>query len=247
MNGKASRPPDSEVSDFADILFPQEGSDPPVVVGGHAVNIWALYFLSKGVNGLAEYLPFTSKDLDLIGTLDFLRRLERRFKGELTRSPPRSPVLGRLDIPRADGRVLRIEVLHTVQGLGPGELSRTTDLRVGGMQARVLHPHLILKAKISNSVGIDQAGRSDVKHVRMMVLCVRRVVEELIEDVAAGRIPERTAVNLLGEIREIVDSPEAEKATAKWRIDFTEVWPMDALRSCGAEKIARFVKHRFGE
>jgi hypothetical protein len=58
----------TEISDFAEILKVQDGFDPPVVVGGHAVNPWSAYFLASGVNELTEFIPFTSKDLDLVGT-----------------------------------------------------------------------------------------------------------------------------------------------------------------------------------
>jgi hypothetical protein len=63
---------ETHVADFADILSPMDGSEPPVIVGGHAVNLWSLYFLANGVAGLERYLPFTSKDLDLVGTMDLL-------------------------------------------------------------------------------------------------------------------------------------------------------------------------------
>lgn len=141
-----------------------------MIVGGHAVNLWSMYFLANGVAGLARYLPFTSKDLDLVGTMDLLDRLHLRLKGKLTRSEPRSPVLGRLVIPSASGNELTIEVLHTVKGLDFKELGRTIDLQTGGVFGRVLIPQLVLKAKIENAVTIDQSGRNDVKHVDKGVL-----------------------------------------------------------------------------
>ncbi|MEI7955406.1 MAG: hypothetical protein WCJ66_09590 [Verrucomicrobiota bacterium] len=66
---------------------------------------------------LAEYLPFRSKDLDIVGTMEMLGNLYRRFKGRLLGSELRSPVFGRLDIPQSGGGYLRVEVLHTVLGL----------------------------------------------------------------------------------------------------------------------------------
>lgn len=155
----------TEVSDFTNVLLPPDGSDLPVVVGGHAVNLWSTYFLSRGAGKLTDYMPFMSKDLDLVGTMDLLEKLQRRFKGVVLRSEPRSPVFGRLEIPRKDGGVLKIEVLHTV--------------------------------------------------------------------------------NLLEEIREIVTSPNAEKAARLWGFDFPEVWPMEELRNAGDGKIARWLEHRF--
>jgi hypothetical protein len=43
---------ETHVADFADILLPMDGSEPPVIVGGHAVNLWSMYFLANGVAGL---------------------------------------------------------------------------------------------------------------------------------------------------------------------------------------------------
>ncbi len=87
---------ETEVADFSEILSPTDGSEPPTIVGGHAANLWAIYFLSKGVVELSRYMPFTSKDLDLVGSWDLLERLHGRLKGKLSRSESRSPVLGRL-------------------------------------------------------------------------------------------------------------------------------------------------------
>lgn len=47
------------------------------------------------------------------------------------------------------------------------------------MFGRVLIPQLVLKAKIENSVSIDQSGRNDVKHVDIMILCVRAFIGDL--------------------------------------------------------------------
>ena len=146
----------TEISDFAEILKAQDGFDPPVVVGGHAVNLWSAYFLASGVNELTEFIPFTSKDLDLVGTGGLLERLHKSLKGTIIRSEPRSPVLGRLEIPRKGRGVLTIDVLHTVKGLDAKDLARTMEVQIEGLAAQVLLPHVILKAKIKNS----QASRS---------------------------------------------------------------------------------------
>ena len=235
---------ETHVADFADILLPSDGSEPPVIVGGHAVNLWSMYFLANGVSGLERYLPFTSKDLDLVGTMDLLDRLHLRLKGKLTRSEPRSPVLGRLVIPSASGADLTVEVLHTVKGLDFKELGRTIDLQTSGVFGRVLIPQLVLKAKIENSVSIDQSGRNDVKHVNMMTLCVRAFIGDLAVQVGNGELGARTLVNLLGEVWEIVTQPQAVQATRMWGFDFSNVWPHPELASTGNDKVSRWLQHR---
>ena len=81
MNQERESPLESEIGDFAEILRPVDATGPPVIVGGHAAGLWSRYFLSRGVTELAEFLPFRSKDLDLVGTMGLLDELHRRFKG----------------------------------------------------------------------------------------------------------------------------------------------------------------------
>jgi hypothetical protein len=241
--GKGTRE-ETDISDFAEILAPGDNSDPPVVVGGHAVNMWSHYYMHKGVSELCIYLPFTSKDLDLVGTAGLLERLHLQIKGNLKRSEPRSPVLGRIESPRPGGGVLLVEVLHTVKGLNHKELGRTMDLVIGDLKARVLLPHLMLKAKIENAVDIDQEGRNDVKHVRMMILCMRAFITEFCCFVSDGKVSGRALTNVLEETFSIISSPKAEKATNLWGIDFREVWPREELKASGGEKVVRWLEHR---
>ena len=64
-------------------------TDPLVLVGGHAVNVWALAYADRLGESLAELKPLTSSDLDLWATRNALIRLsgdrdERAFKtGEI--------------------------------------------------------------------------------------------------------------------------------------------------------------------
>ena len=63
----APRPPD----DFARLLATKE---PVLLVGGQAVNLWALYYEAR----TAELAPFVSRDVDVLGdraTLEELAKL----------------------------------------------------------------------------------------------------------------------------------------------------------------------------
>jgi hypothetical protein len=245
MNPPQESPLESEIGDFAEILKSGDAVGAPVIVGGHAVGLWGRYYLSMGMTELAEFLPFRSKDLDLVGTMELLEELHRRLKGKLLRSEPRGPVLGRLDIPQSGGGFLRVEVLHTVLGLDAKDLGRTVNIEAAGVIGRIPLPHLVLKAKLANSALIRQEGRQDVKHARIMLLCVRAFIKELLENCRSGLIGERAVVNLLGEVWEIVSSPQAERAVSLWSFDFLTVWPMEELKASGDEKIVRWLEHRF--
>lgn len=245
MNPPRESPLESEIGDFAEILKCGDTVEAPVIVGGHAVGLWGRYYLSMGMTELAEFLPFRSKDLDLVGTMELLEGMHRRLKGKLLRSEPRSPVLGRLEIPQPGGGFLRVEVLHTVLGLDAKDLGRTVNIEVAGVIGRIPLPHLVLKAKLANSALIGQEGRQDVKHARIMLLCVRAFIKELLENCRSGLIGERAVINLFGEIWEIVSSPQAERAASLWSFDFSTVWPMEKLKASGGEKIVRWLEHRF--
>jgi len=58
----------TELDDFLAILTqPGDDGKPFIVVGGHAVNYWAKLYLPREPR-LRSHLPFTSKDLDVIGS-----------------------------------------------------------------------------------------------------------------------------------------------------------------------------------
>jgi hypothetical protein len=246
MNDSQESPsPDTRILEFAEIIAPKDGSASPVVVGGHAVNLWSEHYLAAGVKALAAYMPFTSKDLDLVGPVGLLEQLHRSHPGTLSRSEPRSPVLGRLDLQRKNGGLLRIEVLHMVKGLDAKDLARAMELKIDGVAAMVLLPHIILKAKIENTDSILQEGRNDVKHVHMMILCVRAFIEEFAGYVSTGHLSERAMVNLLEETFEIITSERAHRSSVRWEFDFSKVWPFEVLGGLREGKVSRWLQHRF--
>ena len=64
--------PETHVADFGEILSPSDRSEPPAIVGGHAVNLWAMHFLPGGADELADYQQFPGKDLDVMGAVRHL-------------------------------------------------------------------------------------------------------------------------------------------------------------------------------
>ena len=91
---------------------------------------------------------------------------------------------------------------------------------------------------------IAQDDRNDVKHVRMMMLCVRAFIAELIGFLPSGQLGERAVVNLLEETLEILSGSSSDKAAKMWGFDFSEVWPVERLSDAADGKIARWLEHR---
>ncbi len=78
----------SEVSDFKEVLSTPTDGQLPLLVGGHAVNLWAIVYHESVGHGLDKWLPLTSKDLDLVGTADLLDAMKKNFGGDVRLSGP---------------------------------------------------------------------------------------------------------------------------------------------------------------
>jgi hypothetical protein len=231
------------LGDYSDVLGVEAGLPVPVVVGGQAANAWAIYYSKRTGRKLARYRPFTSKDLDLAGNRNLLEHIKRITNGAVFYSEPRSPVVGYVEASLGNG-LRKIEVLRDVKGLGRDELADAIQVTVGNLVVHLLAPIKVLKAKICNVVTLDQTERNDVNHVRIMILCVREFILDLLASATDGQISQRDVVDILEELREIVLSPAAEKAENIWSLDFSMVWPIKELAGAGMQKIDRFVQYR---
>jgi hypothetical protein len=235
--------PQTSFPDVADVVSVRTKGELPVIVGGHAVNIWALAYASRSGSRLNPYAPFTSKDLDLWGPREILDSLAQKYGVKITLSPPRSPGLGYVMIPKGDLQ-LKVELLTSVNGLRRAELENTFDLVIQGTEVRVLDAISCLKAKIANAADIDQTNRQDVKHVQIMKICAHEFAKDLIALGDQKRVSERLVVNRLEDLRKIISSPKAVTMTNKWKITFDEVLPVQAIRSSNMKKIQNFVRFR---
>jgi hypothetical protein len=229
--------------DVADVVSVRTKGELPVIVGGHAVNIWALTYASRLGSRLSPYAPFTSKDLDLWGPKEILDSLAQKYGVKITLSPPRSPGIGYVMIPKGDFQ-LKVELLIGVNGLRQAELENTFDLVIQGTEVRVLDAISCLKAKIANAADIDQTNRQDVKHVQIMKICAHEFAKDLIALGNQKQVSERLVVNRLEDLREAITSPKAELAARKWNILFDHVMPVEAIRQSTMEKVQNFARFR---
>ena len=118
--------PQTSFPDVADVVSVRTKGELPVIVGGHAVNIWALTYASRLGSRLSPYAPFTSKDLDLWGPKEILDSLAQKYGVKITLSPPRSPGVGYVMIPKGDLQ-LKVELLTGVPGPAADQCVRTHD------------------------------------------------------------------------------------------------------------------------
>ena len=184
---------ESTIPEDFDPIFTQQ----VLVVGGHAVNLWASYYAPRGDPELVQFAPFISKDGDI-----FLR--DKEIAGAIAatagwnfRENPeaRAPVLGHIYLIR-DGRELTVDVLHTVTGLTGTDLAATEALVFrDGRTYQLPTPDVMLKAKLANLAMHYQEERQDARHVRSMVVCCRHFLTDAYAAVVVAKIPEREAVD----------------------------------------------------
>ncbi len=247
MNGEEDDP-GTEVRDFKDVLSTPVDGELPLVVGGHAVHLWALAFEDRLGDALTRWVPLTSKDLDLYGTQALLAGLKKQFGGDYRLSGPRGPVIGQLVV-KLGGVDRKIDVLRDVVGLGRKELSADAvelEFEADGqwLTCRVLPLLTLFQAKVANLAKLDQTGRNDRKHVSILLLVVREYLAELIRAAESGELEPRGATVPLEQALKIVNSADGVKCAAVHGIGFDAIWPRDGLAETTKAPLQNFRKHR---
>jgi hypothetical protein len=234
-------PDQHELSAFAEVL---NSSEKPILVGGQAVNLWAEHYASA-VPELDPLRPFMSKDADIFGDRAMAERIAAATNWKLTcYNEPRTIAIAMLTKELSNKPPLLVEVINSVNGLRPRDLSDPDLLELRpGQFYRVLSPVMLLKAKLANVAQIDQARRQDVRHVKMLVPCVREYLREAHSRTLSGEITERALVDILENARDLSVDPQNLVLAKKHGFDLTNLFPPELTQS-KLQKVARFVQFR---
>lgn len=219
-----------------------------MVVGGHAVNLWASYYAPRGDLELARFAPFLSKDGDIFLRDKALAMALATAAGWKFRSnpEPRSPVLGHIYLEK-EGRELTVDVLQSVRGLTSGDMNTTEAIELrDGRRYAVPAPEVMLKAKIANLATIPQVDRPDLRHVRILAICCRHYLTDAYAAVQAGQLSERDAVERFMSTLKVIQSAEARSMDRKHALDLdAAVPPRAALPGIDAfPRIESFYAHQ---
>lgn len=213
-------PDQTQPGDF-DPIFSQD----VVIVGGHAVNLWASFYAVRGDPVLAGFAPFTSKDADIfVRDKEIARAIAAVAGWEFRNNPePRSPVLGAI-ILRRGTEELQVDVLRSVTGLTDEDLSTTETITFeNGRSYSVPAPDVMLKAKLANLESHDQANRQDERHVRILTRCCAHYLADTVTAVLADELPEREAVERFMATLRIV--AKAAQLNTRHGLNLTEAIP----------------------
>ncbi len=171
----------------------------PTVVGGQAVNLWAINYLTPAI----PRASLVSKDLDVVVSQESMARLKQVpgwvFQPRETKNWMDSR-LGALRSTSPDGRPLLVEILHSVHGLNKADLQAAAYVKSEGVIYRVLDPITMLKAKAANVRDIDQNGippRQDRLHLQLVARCVPEFLREVYRDAVSDPSREKNALAVI--------------------------------------------------
>jgi hypothetical protein len=205
------RPPE----DFAPLLATKK---PMLLVGGQAVNLWALYYETR----TADLAPFVSRDVDVLGdraTLEALAKLAGAKPQFFPVKPP-SNEIGVVIARDRNGLPLLIEVLRYVHGVSNEELREPVyTVAVGEIRVQVPGPIALLQAKIANVADIAQTGRQDARHVVLLARLLPAYLEDLQRAAVDGRLAERKAIEFLERLLAVVTTAKGRKVFGQLQLD----------------------------
>lgn len=218
-------------------------AEPLLIVGGQAVNLWALYY-PDATTGLE---PFVSRDVDILGDRQTLREIAALAGLKpcyFPMKPPSNEIGYVMPKDSADMPML-IEVLRWVHGASAEELSeQAVTFAIGEKKIpiRVPSPVILLKAKLANLARINQQGRQDEKHVQILFQVIPRYLTDYAALVQEEQRSERDFLSILDELLEIVTDEPAQKVLAQVGLAAKKLFadlPTEAM-----PKIAAFKKHQ---
>ncbi len=236
------RPP----GDFADALAT---SEPVLLVGGQAINLWALYY----ENRTKSLAPFVSRDVDILGDRQTLTDLAKIIgtKPQFFPLKPPSNEVGVVIAHDSAGHPLLVEVLRYVHGVTNEELHASAfTMAIGTNQVRVQVPEPIalLKAKIANVADIAQTGRQDGRHVVILAQLMPAFLADLVNATTQGRITERDLVNRLESLLTTVTAAKGKtvfkalKISARSLFDELPSTPLPKLNALLQNRLPRLLK-----
>ncbi len=207
----ALRPP----QDFAPLLATKE---PVLLVGGQAVNLWALYYETR----TAALAPFVSRDVDVLGDRETLEALGK-LAGTKPQFFPVKPPTNEIGVVIAkdhNGLPLLIEVLRYVHGVSNEELREPVyTIGLGETRVQVPGPIALLQAKIANVADIAQTGRQDARHVVILAQVLPAYLEDLQKAVVEGRMEERKLIEFLERLLAVVTAAKARNVFKQLQLD----------------------------
>jgi hypothetical protein len=213
-----------------------------VIVGGQAINFWADRYAPDAPQ-LRVHRPFTSRDLDLFGSITNAYRVASEARATLEKPKRRaaSPVLANINI--TTGGVTRsVQFLRSVRGVTNREINdNAVQFTIGHVNIHVADPITMLKAKLHNLVELNQRGRNDRKHVEILQLCVPVFLER---ELAAADETDAAGRQCLRSIQRILELSGTAIARQVGQFEWQGLIPIKRLKKARNRRLKNFREHQ---
>jgi hypothetical protein len=215
------------------------------VEGGQAVNFWAEYVDSMDPSRPMDALrPFTSKDCDVWVSQSAWEQLKQNPGGSLRKS--QSPADGQLAILTLDQQPpLVVDLMTTVYGIRAMDYPRLLERVLDDGTVKVLDPIYLFLSKCHCLLGLDQSGRQDERHVRMLALILPSYLSLLIDSAEAEKLTDRAILREIKLLLKILSTSACRRAIARLEIDPDSLIPWKPMETCGLPAVEDFVQARW--
>lgn len=247
LNGRGDQPVRFSLHQLTSVFQIKDSEGLPyILIGGQAVNYWAERF-SHVEPDLAPFQPFTSVDIDFLGSREDVSRIARQLgvRGEHVAHPLDITALSGVIPFRLDRVGVDIEILRTVLGLNRSKVQQSAiHARWNNFEIRVLDPISLLHAKAKLALLVSQKERRDVDHVKILVYCVRAFLREALE--LANRQPAlvRGWLGAMEKSMALTESSTGKRLAKRFSVNWREILPLNEIRKCDLPKVVQFREKR---
>ncbi len=216
-----------------------------IVVGGQAINLWALQYYQPTLEW-QSLQPYSSEDLDFYGGRLEAVQCAEVLQGRLTLAKDFDPTpnMGLILLDWQESR-LRIDILASVYGLADAEIKNTALTFTGteslqGVVLQVLHPMLCLETKLKCLRSLDQTNRQDEKHLRLAILILRSFfTSQLLTQ------PPRSLLNFIERVFDNVLTDAGLNAWYRYGIAIEAAIPLEQIQLLDVPQWQAFLSIRW--
>lgn len=155
-------------------------------------------------------------------------------------SSPADGQLGVLTLQTAPPRI--VDLLSSVYGIRMHDLDRLCARAPVFSGVKVLDPIYLFLSKCHCFLGLDQNGRQDERHVRILALVLPEYIALLMANAAAEGIPERAILREIKLLIKILGASACRRTMVRLKIDADSVVPWERMTTCGLPTVESFAQ-----
>jgi hypothetical protein len=133
-----------------------------------------------------------------------------------------------------------IEIVRRIPGLSDHINTPAIQAECNGKAIRVLDPISLLACKLELAATVSQKGRQDVAHLKILLLCIRAFLDELLRQVDLGQLPAKDWLKIVNQVLKLTTNHRARRINNKYHINWPDILPSLAIAKSQNDKIRRF-------